>query len=228
MGDFMQIKVNDKILSIPPYISTSWSNISSLHTKGSQLIVSLNDGNTVSIPGLPLETVDLIYNYHAAFLETAPLPSTPSKIIESIEPTIRFALGSLEEIGNVMQHNPMQSNAPHLPPEILEKIGTISKLLLPNDAILPKAETSCNCFYCQIARTLNPSSSVKPEKEVHEEVSDSELGFQQWDIVQTGDKLFSVTNRLDNNEKYSVFLGEPVGCTCGKLGCEHVVAVLKS
>jgi len=226
----MQIKINDKILSIPPYISTNWSNIASLHMKGNLLIISLSDGNTIGIPGLPPETVELIYSYHATFLETAPLTSTPFKIIDSIEPTIRFALGSLEELGNVAQHNPAQSNAPNLPPEILEKIGTISKILLPNEAVLPKAEPSCNCFYCQIARTLNPSSSlpITAVKETHEEVSDAELKFQQWEITQTGENLYTVTNRLDTKEIYSVYLGEPVGCTCGKLGCEHVVAVLKS
>ena len=42
------------------------------------------------------------------------------------------------------------------------------------------------------------------------------------------DKLFTVINKLDQQEKYNVFLGEPVGCTCGKQGCEHMLAVLKS
>ena len=61
-----------------------------------------------------------------------------------------------------------------------------------------------------------------------EEVTDRDLSFQQWAIEQTGDKLFCVTNKLDRLEKYNVFLGDPVGCTCGIQGCEHILAVLKS
>jgi hypothetical protein len=142
------------------------------------------------------------------------------------EPSIRFAFGtSLDGLGGMMQHNPNQANAPDLPPEILQKIGAISKILSPSDEVdLPKAETGCNCFYCQIARALNPATSVLEEPEVTAE----ELNFQQWTITQTGDKLYMVVNRLDDHEKYNVYLGQPIGCTCGKEGCEHILAVLKS
>ena len=70
-----------------------------------------------------------------------------------------------------------------------------------------------------------------PGKEIpkpDEPVPDAELSFQEWDIVQTGKDLFHVSSRLDPNEQYNVFLGNPVGCTCGKAGCEHILAVLKS
>ncbi|NGX33463.1 MAG: hypothetical protein K1060chlam4_01531, partial [Candidatus Anoxychlamydiales bacterium] len=40
--------------------------------------------------------------------------------------------------------------------------------------------------------------------------------------------LYRVTNPLDENEHYSVFLKDPIGCTCGKKNCEHVKAVLNS
>ena len=48
------------------------------------------------------------------------------------------------------------------------------------------------------------------------------------EITQTGDKLFTVVNKLDPQENYHVYLGHPVGCTCGKQGCEHILVVLKS
>ncbi|MGH2612567.1 MAG: hypothetical protein ACRDFB_05905, partial [Rhabdochlamydiaceae bacterium] len=61
-----------------------------------------------------------------------------------------------------------------------------------------------------------------------EEVSDEDLKFRTWDIKQENDKLYSVTNPLDKKEHYNVFLGKPLGCTCGNKNCEHIQAVLKS
>ncbi len=63
---------------------------------------------------------------------------------------------------------------------------------------------------------------------VEEEISSEELSFQQWEIVQTGENLYQVVNRLDRADSYRVYLGDTIGCTCGKDGCEHVIAVLKS
>jgi hypothetical protein len=61
-----------------------------------------------------------------------------------------------------------------------------------------------------------------------EEVSPHELKFREWDIQQAGDKLYNVSNPFDKGEQYQVYLGNPVGCTCGKSKCEHIVAVLNS
>ncbi len=231
----MAIKITNKILSIPPYISTSWSRIAALHMKGDVLVITLVDGDTLHIPNLNTETVSLIFQHHTAYLETEQVPtsnpdfSNLKNVIEQGEPSIRLAFGSsLEGLGNMMQHNPSQADSPDLPPEILQKIGAIAKIMEPSDELLlPKAEPHCNCFHCQIARALNP---VAPQAHAEEEneVKDDELQFQQWTITQTGEKLFSVVNRLDEHEKYNVYLGQPVGCTCGKQGCEHILAVLKS
>jgi hypothetical protein len=35
-------------------------------------------------------------------------------------------------------------------------------------------------------------------------------------------------NPLDHKEHYNVFLGDPIGCSCGNNNCEHIQAVLKS
>jgi hypothetical protein len=230
----MSIKITDKILSIPPYISTSWSRIAALHMKGGVLAITLVDGDTLHIPNLNSETIHLIFQYHAVYLEKEQITtahpdlSKLKDMMEQEEPSIRLAFGSsLDGLGNMMQHNPSQADSPDLPPEILQKIGAIAKIIGPSDEVLlPKGEPGCNCFHCQIARALNPTVPLTHSEE--HEVTEEELQFQQWTITQTGDKLFSVVNRLDDNEKYHVYLGQPVGCTCGKQGCEHILAVLKS
>ena len=128
-----------------------------------------------------------------------------------------------------MQHNPAQANSPDLPEEVLNKVSAIAKIVTPEDMkSLPKAEPHYNCIHCQIARAIHKGiQNMDGEREDEEEVADEELQFQQWDIKQKGE-LFVVTNRLDTAEQYHVYLGNPVGCTCGKSGCEHIVAVLKS
>lgn len=234
----MQIKINDKILSIPPYVSAHWSSIISIQMKGETLAITLNDGGIVSIPELPKEAIEQIFNYHAAFLEKGSFPSTVlpashslikedalQNLFDSPNPIFKLGFGSLDGTGHLVQHNPQQSDAPDLPPEVLQKIGAISKILASEDLGLPAAVSACNCFYCQIARAINP---LAPKKEDQEEVTDADLHFPQWIISQIGDKLFSVTSGSDENEKYNVYLGEPLGCTCGKQGCEHIIAVLKS
>lgn len=230
----MTIKITDKILSIPPYISTSWSRIAALHMKGEVLAITLVDGDTLHLPHLTSETINLVFQHHAVYLEKEQSTSANSDwsklkgTMDQGEPAIRLAFGSpIDGLGSIMQHNPGQTNAPDLPPEILQKIGAIAKIIGPSEELLlPKAEPSCNCFHCQIARALNPTALSPMSEEA--EVSDDDLIFQQWTITQTGDKLFSVVNRLDEHEKYNVYLGQPVGCTCGKQGCEHILAVLKS
>ncbi len=229
-GEDMGIKITDKILSISPYISTHWEQVATLQTNGRILVVAFHDGNKVEIPNLDTDTIHLIFHYHTLYLEQEEMEnkikdSLPFKGLE--EGSIRLALGtSFDGVSNMMQHNPAQANSPDLPPEILSKIGAIAKIIAPADEALPYAELNCNCFFCQIAREFHSPVAISEIGE--EEVKEEELQFQQWAISQTGDNLFCVVNRLDNFEKYNVFLGEPVGCTCGKEGCEHILAVLKS
>ncbi|MFI5343125.1 MAG: hypothetical protein ACHQUC_02775 [Chlamydiales bacterium] len=238
----MQMKINEKILSIPPYISTTWSQIAALRMKGSVLSITMTDGEAINISGLSHDLINQVFSYHAAYLEKEILPSSqasypPAKkgskegvgsLGESA--TLNFAFGTMDGLNMMAQHNSAQADAPDLPPEVLQNISEIARAALPlGDLQLPKPEADCNCFYCQIARAINPSAAVIELREQHdEEVTDDELRFEQWSITQAGEKLYNVTSRLDNNEKYSVFLGHPVGCTCGKNGCEHILAVLKS
>lgn len=61
-----------------------------------------------------------------------------------------------------------------------------------------------------------------------EVVLDNELQFNQWDVEADGESVFKVTNKLDRDEEYRVFLGSPVGCNCGHVNCEHIVAALRA
>lgn len=219
------MKINEKILSLPPYISTAWSNISTVRIKDNQLLITLIDGNSVQIPSLPNETIELIFKSHADYLENITYRSKTALDLPK-ENRIQIGFGSIEGTSSaLMQHDPSQSDSPPIPPEVIEKISSITKILAPEDLFnLPAPEPNCNCFHCQLIRAIN-----SPKQVAHEEiVADQELEFSQWDIKQVGVNLFSVTSRLDKNEKYTVFLGEPIGCNCGQQGCEHIVAVLKT
>lgn len=238
------MKINDKVLNIPPYLSTTWDQIAAIHMKGSVLAVTLKDGDTVNIPGLKQEAIDSVFHHHADALENSTPIAHEILLNETIErqsmtssspPPFQLAFSSLDGLNTMMQHNPEQANAPELPTELLQKITSITKILSTDvSMVLPKPEPHCNCFHCQIARALTPEeehnllteSFLETKDDVP--VSDEELRFQQWTILQTNDKLFIVTNKLDENEHYNVYLGEPVGCTCGMQGCEHILAVLKS
>jgi hypothetical protein len=235
----MIMKINLEILSIPPYISTAWRNISSLHIEESELVITLKNGVAIHVPNQKAEILEQIFECHASYLEKEEVkrPSAPSKRLQSpfMPPLgLNFALSAgpdgIEGLGSMMQHSPEHANAPDLPEEMLNQIERLTKAIgIDEGAIssLPKAEPHCNCPYCQVARAISgEQKKVEPESE--ELVTDDDLSFRDWEIAQIGDKLYSVTNPLDEKESYQVYLGMPVGCTCGQSGCEHIKAVLNS
>lgn len=231
------MKINSKVLNIPPFISTSWDKIASLHMKGPTLAVVLSSGETILVPGLAPSTVELIFAAHANYLETEqakpPMPLGGNLFMQAFAGSeesampVRFGFSSLDGMSGALQHDPSQSEAPPLPDEVLSKIAAISKIVSNDETVsFPKAHEGCNCMHCQICRAIGGQSAPAIEAEL--EISPEELRFQDWEITQMGDKLYEVVNPLDKQEKYNVYLGEPVGCTCGKMGCEHILAVLKS
>lgn len=250
------MKIDDKMLHIPPYISTNWNHVKALYVKGGVLAVTLIDGDTVHVPNLPQEALEQIFAAHSAFLEqeepsketasfitfqTDPHPklSQPTSFLtmppeQNEETGFRLAFGAFDNFGMALQHNPAQTNYPDMPAEVLQKITAILKIVAPDEmGGIANPEPHCNCVHCQIARAVHGLSKEIPVEakeltETDEEVSEQELQFQQWEIKQADDKLFHVTNRLDSKEQYNVYLGHPIGCTCGKQSCEHIVAVLKS
>lgn len=228
------MKINTKILSIPPYISTSWNNVVAIHMKDTSLVVSLVDGDIIEIPGLTSDIIETIFVMHATFLENDiagfhnPRSKTPMHASSaSSETPLRFGFTTLDALGDALQHNPAQGDAPDIPPDVLQKITAIAKIVAPGDVnAFPKPEPHCNCLHCQIARAITTTLDISVIEEI--EVTDKDLSFSEWDIEQTADKVYTVKNHLDPKEEYRVFLGDPVGCTCGINGCEHVLAVLKS
>lgn len=230
----MKFIINSKILSLPPYISTSWDNITSLHVEdeGQQkvLMVFLTSGMQIKIPGLDIKLIDAIFTQHARFLDQG----APGKITGQTQGSLGgetllltpFKLGelSLDALQNFMHHNGEQKNAPNLPADVIEKLTHMLKTL-PEEEFkhLPKPEPHCNCFYCQITKNIQ-----NDETAIEEEVSEDDLRFKTWDVLQKDDKVFVATNPLDKSEAYQVFLGDPVCCTCGKKKCEHIEAVLRS
>ncbi len=220
------MKITTTILSIPPYLSTTWKNISSLHVREEAgrytLVVILQNRVQVEVPALDKATIDMIFEAHAQSAEeeskgSLHLPETPF--------TFSLPLNGespIETLGANMQHNPEQANLPPLPPEMLKKILAVTRAFGLDETTLPKPEPHCQCVYCQVTRALQGQEAPQ------EEVSVEDLTFRNWDIQQTGDQLYSVTNPLDSNEHYNVFLGTPLGCTCGSKNCEHIRAVLNS
>jgi hypothetical protein len=235
------MKITLKILSIPPYLSTTWDNISSISMSDTTLCIILLDGTEVQIPDLPSSTIDDIFETHVNYTEATPSidsknPQLPADAAFSqfaemmgdgnlIGLPLQFGPGGFEGMGN-MQHNPLQANMPDLPSEVLEKISGIAKILAADEtANLPNPVPNCNCFYCQIAASLNPQEEEELIN-LNEEVSDADLTFREWDIEKSNDKLYTVSNPTDEEESFSVYLGETVGCTCGEKNCAHIKAVL--
>ncbi len=242
------MNINSKILSIPPYISTSWKNIASLHIENRMpilvLIVTLHSGVRIEVPNLQTSIIEEIFAAHSHFIEVEEKatqiktsPKTPFNFLEgseqllSLEIPLKNGFAEMEGFGTLLQHNPHQANTPNLPPDVLEKITQISKTMgLDDPSALPKPEPDCNCIRCQIAKAMQAGfNNEQASKEEPEEiVSDEELKFRTWDISQTSDKLYVVTNPLDIEEHYNVFLGDPIGCSCGESRCEHIKAVLNT
>lgn len=225
------MKITNKMISLPPYLSANWREIQSIIRKGPILVISLVNGQSVEIPSLDEESIKEIFAAHALYLEqlakTEQFASNQDLDLSRVFPA--------QQMSSLIEHNPAQADIPDLPPELLEKISTVAKMIAPEDiAQLPMAEPHCNCLHCQVARTIAKAVGIEtpetlPQADVQDEpVEDKDLAFQEWDIKQTGDQLFCVTNRLDAAEHYNVYLGNPIGCTCGQPNCEHIVAVLKS
>ena len=227
------MKITSHILSIPPYLSTTWENIASLHIKQAgnlfTLVVVLNSQVQVEIPGLNKETVDEIFEAHARSTEVPPEEKNALNEPFSFKlPIDGVKDGGLADFDfkTSIEHNPEQKDLPDMPENVLKKITTIAKAFgLEDLSFFSNPQPDCNCVYCQVSRALNGTSKETLEPEI----SDEDLKFRSnWDVKQTDDKLYRVTNTLDPNESYNVFLGEPLGCTCGSKNCEHIRAVLES
>lgn len=243
----MKVKLSEKVISIPPYISTSWSNIKSLYIDDDKaLIFNLVDGAKVHIPGLSEDVIQAIFDMHVKVVEQRleggekepqdnGVQDMLSKMSDSsgggVAFPMQFEMNDLDGLGSMMQHNPAQSDSPDLPDEVLKKVAAIAEVVGKDEMMaVPQPVQGCNCFYCQITRAIHKGVDdlVEEDEDAFDEVTDDDLKFREWDIKQIGENLYEVVNPLDESERYNVFLGEPLGCTCGEKNCEHVRAVLQS
>lgn len=220
------------------------------HSAAPVLIVSLNNGSKIEIPNLDPQVVQAIFTIHAQILEQEHTPHIHRNVPSPAEPSnqnpvattenpislnIPFfpGIANVDNLGVFMQHNQEQADSPDLPKELMDKITSLSKAIgLQDAANMPKAEPHCNCYFCQIARAMHGENiTIQEAKNTlieEEEITEEDLKFRTWDIEQTADRLYLVSNPIDTKEYYSVFLGEPIGCTCGEKNCEHIRAVLSS
>ena len=216
------MKIDDHILNLSPYITCTWDQVAALRTEqrlaGPVLLVDLKNDTKAEVPGLDLSILAQIFDAYSKFLEkNTAAPLLPFPLINGIE-----------NLATTFQHNPAQAEMPNLPPELLSRISEMTKHLGVEDSnLLPKAEPHCNCPFCQIARTIQ-GDAAPAALEIEEVVTDEDLRFRTWDIKQDAEKLFTVASPLAPEEHYSVFLGDPVCCTCGAKNCEHIQAVLRS
>ena len=242
------MRINHKILTIPPYISTSWKNVLSLHIEHKEdsifLVINMINGSFIEIPNLDTKLIEAIFAAHEKALEhetnsgqknslsffspkNPPVTGEPSATMISFP--FRAGVEGMSEgnMGALLQHNPDAADNSELPKEVLDKIAGLSKIVgLDNIENFSKPEANCNCTYCQIMRAIHPEEEMA-EVVKEEIISEEDLKFREWEIKQTADKLYIVSNPLNAAENYNVFLGSPVGCTCGDKNCQHIRAVLK-
>lgn len=237
------MKINHKILSIPPYVSTAWKNVVSLHLEaGNLLVISLVNGSKIEIPNLDLSILTSVFASHEKFLEQESQPLPASATVAAplfpvglgddsplISIPLRFDIEG--KMGHLLQHSIEGKDMPPLPQEVLDKIGKLANAIgLDHPERLSKPEPHCHCMHCQIMRKIHEEQGEAPAQQPVEEegVLDTDLRFREWDIEAQDEKLFLITNPLNPTEHYTVYLGNPVGCTCGSPNCEHIRAVLNS
>ncbi len=157
---------------------------------------------------------------------------------------MRLGSQGVSSFGKALEHDPKNANLPPLADEMKEKVLSLLNIIPKEDIFaMTPPEPDCNCMYCQISRVLrnairekeaheeevgNEETSLLDENKDEEIIDERELEFSEWIVNPLSDKLYSVKNKLDPKEEYRVFLGNPIGCTCGKPNCEHIIAVLRS
>ncbi|NCF71651.1 MAG: hypothetical protein GWP59_08125 [Chlamydiales bacterium] len=86
------MKVNDQIISIPPYISTTWDNIISVQViEDNTILITLLDGTKVKAPGLSDADIKHVFQSHIKYVES-------EEREEENESNLRFALEKEEEL----------------------------------------------------------------------------------------------------------------------------------
>jgi hypothetical protein len=239
------MRINHKVLSIPPYLSTSWKNISSLQSKQEgdkhSLIIQLQNGSTIEVPDLESLVIQAIFDAHAKHVELENKASKATTEEKKVKPQIKDTPTSIkffefENMNAMLSHNESERNSPNLPPYVLSKVESISEdmgLADSDSATLPYPEKNCNCPYCQIAKAIQKKHNTKTitpfqDDDEDDEVTEKDLSFTSWIIRPLENNFYSVIHPDSPEKEYQVFLGTPIGCTCGSSQCEHIRAVLST
>lgn len=240
------MKITSFLLSLPPYFSARWEFIQSIRMQENVLIVTLKDGSSSTIPHLSNDEISQIFHSFALYAEAPPTITTQenplkrdiSQLVEGVKKGFSDFVHILSKSGGnalgfakALEHDPSNANMPPLPPEAIQKIEMLLQIVPEEDIMAMQAPIDhCMCMYCQVQRLLRQALFKKKEigENEGEPVDENELKFNEWIVSPVSDKLYSVRNKLDPEEEYRVFLGEPLGCTCGKANCEHIIAVLRS
>ena len=243
----MEIKITNTILSIPPHISSRWEFIQSLRVQEGKLIITLKDGSSCPIPSLTQEEISTIFSAFASNAHSLEedekkkedlLKKDLSQLVDGIKRGFSDFMNLISKQGGsplgfakALEHDPSNAHLAPLPPEAKKRVEMLLQIV-PEDEILSMHEPvpHCNCMYCQVQRLLREALFKKKHliEDEGEPVEESELKFTEWDVESLGDNLYIVRSKLNPQEEYRVFLGEPLGCTCGKANCEHIIAVLRS
>jgi len=208
--------VNTKLLSIPPYISTSWKDVELLLSDGEHTLnVYLKNGTIIKIAHLLKEQLELIFKVHQEVLMQKPKDIPPSLI----DPLFfNFS-------GPFLEHDPEMSDAEPLPEEIKLKlkslVDTFPKL---EKSKLPKFHDNCNCPHCQLMALL---SDEEDTCEIEEVIDDKDLQFALWNVEKLTDKDFKLSHP-DEPEIFHVNLNQTPCCSCQKPCCEHLAYVLRN
>ena len=171
------MKITSKILSIPPYLSTSWYDVDSLfQSDDGVLVVAMANGTQVRLENLSSEVVHTIFDAHERFLEEEAEREEDEDEDEDEEGLIlgKGTRGEIEfsvhaplmsdqfdERGGdamkiFMEHDPSRSLGPLLPEALLKRITSLAKMFLPQDMIpLDASHENCRCPFCQIVRALS-------------------------------------------------------------------------
>ena len=243
------MRINNKILSIPPYISTSWKQISSLKAEKKegflQLHITLQDGSYTLIPQIESPVVDAIFSSHAKYLENEmPQEKQPPSIFSFESPRMSSSalldapfplpFPEFKNLTSFLQHDSEKSLEANFPQEMLDKIAHLTKAMGISDIrLFPKAEPHCNCPHCQIARSMKKAFEETQREEenslyLDEEVTEKDLSFKSWFIYPLENNNYKVIHPDNKDEIYLVSLGSPLSCSCGSNQCEHIRSVLSS
>lgn len=207
------------------------------------LNVILKNGSKISVPDLSEEEIEAAFKAHMGHLETEQnqekdgqflqklFRSTPVEGALATElPSMSFQFSDLGAFP-LNGHDEMMRDSPPLPKEVIEKICIVAKAIGGDLFQDVEFVSNCNCFFCQIARSVKGSIQEKKGIDIpHIIPSDLEKEgtHPDWKVEEIGDNLFKVTDRDHPLITFEVSLKDRLSCTCCQERCPHMRAVLES